>query len=101
MEAKKVRLAPLYDRLIFKPDPADRPVPPSRFCTVPLLVFTTGRGSITPTDQAAQELRQHLPGTNAHLVAVVASGHWIHRELPDLFNTELLKFLRTVQHKNN
>ena len=85
--------AHILDRLTPQPDPDDLPVPSGEFCKVPLLVFTTGRGHIRPTDEAVRQLRKRLPARDAKLVAVVDSGHWIHRELPEFFNAELLEFL--------
>ena len=87
----------LAKKLVSKDDQNERAVPAGRFCKVPLLVFTTGRGHIRPTDKAVQQLRQRLPARDAKLVFVVESGHWIHRELPEVFNARLLEFLQTLK----
>jgi pimeloyl-ACP methyl ester carboxylesterase len=91
----------VLDRVTWKPDRRDYTVPSGQFCRVPLLVFTTGRGHIRPGDSRVEELRGRLPSENATLVAVVDSGHWIHRDLPEVFNTRLLEFLQAVEGNSN
>jgi len=85
----------LCDRTTQKPDPEDRPVPPGKFCHVPLLVFAAGRGKIRQTDPEAQALQQCLPSDRARLV-VTDSGHGVHEEQPELFNREILAFLDSL-----
>ena len=76
-----------------RPDPDDLPVPEGRWCRVPLLVFAAGRGRVRPGDPEAADLARRLPGGNAHLEVVTASGHYIHQEQPEVFNARLIDFL--------
>ena len=101
MTALRRRQPDLTARLVPKADPNERAVPAGEFCKVPLLVFTTGRGHIRPDEAPVEQLRERLPADNATLVPVVDSGHWIHRDLPEVFNAKLLEFLRTLKGNNN
>ncbi|MBN1553148.1 MAG: alpha/beta hydrolase [Phycisphaerae bacterium] len=65
-------------------------------CEVPLLVFASGSGRVRSEDDEAMALRKQLPPKNAQLVVATNSGHWIHREQPEMFNEKLLEFLTTV-----
>jgi pimeloyl-ACP methyl ester carboxylesterase len=67
---------------------------PIEACDAPLLVFTAGRGKIRSDDQEAVALRTRLADQGARLVVLHHSGHWIHREQPEIFDQELLKFLQ-------
>ena len=78
------------------PDPADARIPEGRWCKVPLLVFTAGRGRIRQSDPETGELAKKLPAANARLVVVTKSGHGIHEEQPGLFNREVLTFLKSI-----
>ena len=78
------------------PDPEDAPVPQGKWCKVPLLVFAAGRGRIRQQDPEAVALEKRLPGENARLVVVTKSGHGIHEEQTELFNREVLAFLKEV-----
>ena len=81
------------------PDPADARVPDGKWCKVPLLVFTAGRGRIRPTDSEAIELAKKLPGKKGRLVVVTKSGHGIHEEQTELFNREVLSFLKGLDRQ--
>lgn len=68
--------------------PAER-----RWCRVPLLLFTSGRGRMGPEDLPADWLGRHAAGDDARVVVVRESGHWIMLEAPELFNAELVRFV--------
>ena len=77
------------------PSHTDMKLPPleGKWCGVPLLAYTAGRGRIGPDDPEAKALREQMPAEDATLVVIKNSGHWVHWEATELFNRELLKFL--------
>jgi pimeloyl-ACP methyl ester carboxylesterase len=79
------------------PDPKDAPVPEGKWCKVPLLVFTAGRGRIRQGDREAIALQKRLPAEKARFIVVAKSGHGIHEEQTEIFNRELLAFLQRLQ----
>ena len=87
-----------------KPDtsrPAyEQPVLEGQWCTVPLLAFTAGRGRVGPADPESEILESRMPSKDSILFIIKNSGHWIHAEVPELFNRELLKFLKQLQPDN-
>ena len=78
------------------PDPENAPIPEGKWCQVPLLVMTAGRGRIRQDDPEATELQKRLPGEDARFVVVTKSGHGIHEEQPEIFMGELLDFLNSL-----
>lgn len=68
-----------------------------KWCRVPLLVCTAGRGRIGPDDPEAKALAEKLPSLDASLVVIKNSGHWMHIETADLFNDELITFLNRLR----
>ena len=85
------------------PAEAGAPVPPAegKWCRVPLLVFASGRGRTGPEDPESIELEKQLPADDVKLVAVKNSGHWINVETADLFNRELLAFLKRMRRERS
>lgn len=84
-----------------KPDPSrpayQEPVLEGQWCTAPLLAFTAGRGRVGPDDPESKILESNLPSKDSILFIIKNSGHWIHSEVPELFNRELLQFLQQLQ----
>ena len=79
-----------------KPDPDDAPIPEGKWCKVPLLAFTAGRGRIRPGDPEALKVQELLPAVDARFIVVTKSGHFIHEEQADIFIRELLAFLKQL-----
>ena len=79
------------------PHPDDAPVPEGRWCKVPLLLFTAGRGRIRQDDPEADQLRQQIPAEDVQFIVVTKSGHGIHEEQFEIFMRELLAFLERSQ----
>lgn len=79
------------------PDPNDAPIPKGKWCKVPLLVFAAGRARIRPGDPEALALQERLPAENVRFVVVTKSGHGIHEEQTEIFNRELLTFLKRLR----
>lgn len=78
------------------PDPEDAPIPEGKYCKVPALVFTAGRGRIRPGDPEAEELHARIPAEDLRFVVVTDTGHAIHEEQFDTFIGSLLGFLAEV-----
>ena len=70
-----------------------------KWCKVPLLVFTSGRGrmgeqDLTPDPQTWLETR--AAGHDAQVVVIRDAGHWVMLEQPQLFNRELIRFVQSL-----
>jgi len=82
------------------PDPARRvepqPALTEKWCRVPALIFTAGRGRIGPNDPEAVALARNLPGNDARLVVFKNTGHFMNLEVADAFNRELIAFVRSL-----
>jgi pimeloyl-ACP methyl ester carboxylesterase len=80
------------------PDAKDAPIPKGKWCKVPLLVFTSGRGRIRQGDPEAIKLQKNLPAKDVRLIVVTKSGHEIHDQQTEHFNRELLAFLERLEN---
>ena len=69
------------------------PLPEGKWCKVPLLAYTAGRGRIGPDDPEAKALAEEMPAEDGTLVVIKNSSHAVNWENVGLFNRELLKFL--------
>lgn len=68
----------------------------SKWCKVPLLLFTSGRGRMGQEDLSLGWIEEHAAGRDARVVVVRETGHWIMLEQPEVFNRELIRFLRSL-----
>ena len=77
------------------------PEPPAgKWCHVPLLVITAGRGRVGPDDPEVTRMKVHIPAEDMTVLVVKNSGHWVHWEAVEPVNRELLAFLDRVKPAN-
>ena len=97
-EVERERIRQIREAL--PPDPAcnvdPQPALTEKWCRVPALIFTAGRGRIGPDDPEALALAKNLPGDAARLVVLKNTGHYMNVEVADDFNRELVSFVRSL-----
>ncbi len=86
----------LKEKLKRQDDPGNCPIPPDKYCKIPLLVIASGWGKIRSDDPEATELRARLPAEDAELVVVTECGHYVQLEQPEIVNEHLLRFLAAL-----
>ncbi|MDP6779512.1 MAG: alpha/beta hydrolase [Candidatus Latescibacteria bacterium] len=87
-----------WSKLPIDPDAPELSEPDSdKWCEVPLLVITAGRGRVGPDDPEVARMRARVPAEDATVLVVKNSGHWIHWEAEEAVNRELLAFLDRVK----
>jgi pimeloyl-ACP methyl ester carboxylesterase len=67
-----------------------------KWCKVPLLLFTSGRGRMGQEDLSPDWIENHAAGRDARVVVVRDTGHWIMLEQPEVFNRQLIRFLQSL-----
>jgi len=97
-EAHKRENAARWAALVPDPDAGSLPEPPpGRWCRVPLLIVTAGRGRIAPDDPEVDAVRDGSVSDDTTVLVVKNSGHWVHWEATERFNATLLEFLSHVR----
>jgi pimeloyl-ACP methyl ester carboxylesterase len=76
---------------VAKTDPSER-----KWCKVPLLLFTAGRGRMGQEDLGPDWLEKNAAGEQARVIVIRESGHWLMYEAPDIFNRELTQFVEAI-----
>jgi pimeloyl-ACP methyl ester carboxylesterase len=76
---------------------AYEPSPMGKWCKVPALVIWTSRGGFAQDDIPKGWVRENFPSSDARLVIIRESGHWVMLEQPDLVNKAIVDFLRPTR----